>query len=353
MQGTRRIAAGVIALAALIVLVARLIPDTAPDSDLALIDTYVLHVLRHGFPLGAYSRLGWNHPGPLFFQLLAPLYWLSAYRHLAILLVVAALNAACVIGLLVLLVRRHTALFVTAAVLFFWYFARMDGLLASPWNPHAALMPFALLVVAGAATGAGSVRLLPVVVFLASLVVQLHAAFLPIAAAIGGVALVGVLINGRPRAERPRSPSLGRWLAISALVLAVVWAFPIADAVRADGQHNLQAITRFVRTSTPFDPPAATRMFEHLFVAPFTPGLMMWNATPLPHQEPTVHVVARFQVGLLMVAALVHARTAPMEVSHEQGAGIRDWWILTPEYEVHCQELSGRKLLHQLFPQLA
>src|SRR5438876_7442456 len=75
---------GTAAVVAILVVAIRLVPDTAPESDHAVIDLSVLNVLHGTQMVGAYSRYGWHHPGPLYFQLLSPLYLLSGYRHLSV-----------------------------------------------------------------------------------------------------------------------------------------------------------------------------------------------------------------------------------------------------------------------------
>src|SRR3954462_2167548 len=50
------------------------IPDLAFGGDAAALEFGTWHAARGHQLLGAYSRFGWNHPGPAFFYLAAPLY---------------------------------------------------------------------------------------------------------------------------------------------------------------------------------------------------------------------------------------------------------------------------------------
>ena len=59
-------------------------------------------------------------------------------------------------------------------------------LLIDIWQPHALLLPFCLLVVLTIAVASGDVRLLPVWVGVASLVVQTHVAYVYVIARTGG-----------------------------------------------------------------------------------------------------------------------------------------------------------------------
>src|SRR5258706_2457511 len=45
-----------------------------PVGDLALIESYTIDASGGKLLVGAYSRFGWNHPGPAYFYLLAPFY---------------------------------------------------------------------------------------------------------------------------------------------------------------------------------------------------------------------------------------------------------------------------------------
>ena len=142
-----------IACGALFVLVTgtalRAIPDTAPESDHAVIDLQILEGVRGWQPVGMYLRFGWHHPGPLYFQALTPLYVVSGFRHTALIAGVVAINLISVVALIRIVTRRctHIALPVAVCALFSIYFLRLSSLFARyQWTPHAALVPFGLLL---------------------------------------------------------------------------------------------------------------------------------------------------------------------------------------------------------------
>ncbi len=298
--------------AAVLLLAAALVrarPDTAPDSDIALIDLSTLGVLHGTQPVGAYSRYEWHHPGPLYFQLLAPLYALSGHRHLAIDAGAAAINVAALLLLLVVFRRCSTTpVTLTAAALFAVYLARLDGLLDSPWNPHVPVLPLALLLGAAAAAASGAFGWLPVAVGLASFVVQTHVGFTPAAAAALGTAVVLIateaLITRRRTRALPRG--LTRAVVASAVVAAAVWAVPLIDEVRAGGYHNLHDLVAFFTSRAPFNPREAAHAFEHLFVAPFTPSLALtWGDAARPARDLGVRALVDAEGVLLLVAIIV------------------------------------------------
>jgi hypothetical protein len=296
-------AAGILLMAVAIAI--RRLTDTAPESDFALIDLSVLRVFHGWQAVGAYSRFGWSHPGPLYFQLLAPLYELSGHRHLSIVTTVAAINGACLVAIAAILRRYSAALAIAAVVWLAVYVVRLDGLLASPWNPYVPLLPLALLLVSAAAAASGAYRLLPLVAALASFVVQTHVAFLAVTAMTIGIMAAIIAIDVLParREKPPDDGSLRRGVAVAVLVTCVVWLVPIVDEVRPAGAHNFQRMSGFFTHAAPHDPRLAARAFEHLIIAPLSPGLRLWGDTRFEGREPGVRIVAEVQAAGLVIAA--------------------------------------------------
>src|SRR5688572_6786808 len=81
----------VIALGLLLVQIPRA-PETHPWGDTAITSITTLRAARGELATGAYSRFHWNHPGPLLYQMLAPLYVLSGEREISIKWTVLMLN---------------------------------------------------------------------------------------------------------------------------------------------------------------------------------------------------------------------------------------------------------------------
>src|SRR5262245_65035231 len=81
---------------------------------------------------------------------------------------------------------------ITAVLLFvglFVYFARLPELLTSAWNPHVSVWPFAALLVCSTAVISGDLGVLPLWVLFASLVMQTHVGFAPVALTLGALTL--------------------------------------------------------------------------------------------------------------------------------------------------------------------
>jgi hypothetical protein len=312
--------AAIIVFAAIgLVALTRSVADTAPESDFAVLDIHVLNVVRDLQPVGAYSRFGWNHPGPLYFQLLAPQYVASGSRQLSIPIGAAIINAGCLVALLAIVMRhsRGRGMLVAAIVLLAMFLWRAWDLVASPWNPHVPILPLALLIVAGAAVAAGTMRLLPLVVGVASFVVQAHVGVALTAAVV--VALATLMAAASAWRDRVADGEVGsgpprefrRALSLATIVGALVWALPIADALGlapSGGGRNLQRIYAFIGTQPRLPSKAADRIFASRVIAPFgrDSGLAWGDSIPPPPPSNAL-AVAEVQAALLVVATIVSA----------------------------------------------
>jgi hypothetical protein len=169
-------AAGVVAAVLVAALFLRGEPDSYPVGDGAVLEIYTLHAAKGQLTVGPYSRFGWNHPGPMYFYGLAPAYLLSAHREESQLISVLAANLVA-IGIMLLVAARYGGWPYVIALMFWFivYYMRPSGqhfwdfgdLLSSNWNPHAPLLPFALLIVLAAALSAGHLAVLPVLMAVA------------------------------------------------------------------------------------------------------------------------------------------------------------------------------------------
>ena len=182
-----RIAVGSVGVAALVGAVAALRSTWRPAADLALIELRVRDIPSHAPLLGAYSRLGWSHPGPAWFGLLAVPYRLFGSSSSALL---AAAWCVAIAGVLVSwwVARRLDRL--AGAIVLAVAMVAVAGVdptvLRNPWNPYASLVLGGTLVVLGWAVAQrrpGAMLLAPAV---ATLLVQAHLGALPLG--------VGVLI---------------------------------------------------------------------------------------------------------------------------------------------------------------
>jgi hypothetical protein len=245
--GLRRVAAGALALSGALALIAfARTADAAfaPAGDIALIESYTVHATHRELFLGPYSRFGWNHPGPVYFYLLAPFYVMTDHRSAGLSAGALALNLAA-LGLLLWVCARQTIHGLLAiviglsAVFFTWSAAEM---LASQWNPHVLVLPTMAIIVVGAGVASGSFALLPVLAALVSFVVQTHLGLGPTALATAGaaIALVG-WYYARDMQPRPRI-----WPVLNATLwlLLLLWLLPIVEEL-SQPEGNLSRLWTF------------------------------------------------------------------------------------------------------------
>ncbi|QYG92267.1 hypothetical protein HC251_07320 [Iamia sp. SCSIO 61187] len=227
-------AAGLVALVlapVLVVLATRTGRPYTPVQDIAVIDLRVRDVWSLDTPLtGAYSRLGWSHPGPLLYQLLAPLSLLSGGAAWATLVGAAALQGGALAWIAAIAWRRGRlplmALWLAVAALA--CAATGPYLLLEAWNPHVALPAFVLVLLQAWSVATGDDARLPGFVFAGSFVVQAHIGYLPLVAAIAAWALLRR--RGAVHRSGLRLRDVAPWPAAAA-VAAVVWAAPIIENV--------------------------------------------------------------------------------------------------------------------------
>jgi hypothetical protein len=242
----RPIASALLAVLALLAIVefARQTPPIVTDSDFAVTELYTELATRGRLLIGPYSRFGWNHPGPIYFYLQAPLYAASGHRAAALYAVPVAINLAAIATLAWVVARTNRGpllLFVIlACVIFAW---RAPRLLASPWTAHVPVMPALAFMVLCAGVAGGRPRLLPLALGFGSFITQTHVGFLPLAAALSVIAIAAIALDKRERAQ-----SLFI-LSASACVLLALWSLPVSEALSHAG-GNLAAVWRFFVTGS-------------------------------------------------------------------------------------------------------
>jgi hypothetical protein len=237
-------------------------PPKVPDGDMAVLESYTIRAARGELLVGPYSRYFWNHPGPLYFYLLAPFHALASHRSEAMWAGALTINLlALAVVIWVALRKGGGPLAVTIAALSGFFLWRVSAMLTSPWNPHVLVLPMMALIMVAAAMAVGSLALLPAVALLATFVGQTHVGLVPVALAIAGVATLVALVfeNQAHSASRRR---LLRIANATAWLLLILWMLPLAEELHAQ-KGNL------------------TRLWEFFFVEErtgqeFSPAFMTW-----------------------------------------------------------------------------
>jgi hypothetical protein len=165
------------------------------------------------------------------------LYWVLAVpAHVApaaLALAAGAVNAACVVGTVVLVGRRGglgLSIAIGAGLALVTRALSPDAPFTI-WNPYAALFPFVFLLAAAWSVACGEYKLLPVLVVVASYVAQAHLAYVIPTVGVLLVALGGLVI------ERRALPGSGlrhvrRWVIAAAVAGLVCWSAPLTEQAR-------------------------------------------------------------------------------------------------------------------------
>lgn len=220
-----------------------------PTDDSAILELQLRHQVHHLPFLGAYSRFGWFHPGPMPRLLLWPVYWLSGQNGFAMTVGCTAVGLG--IGWVALRPsggRRGSTWTVSAAAA-----ATFGGFIVSlvlsgrsveffaPWNPWMAATAFAGLM---AALWRFDLRVpshVAVWVVLGSLAIQNHVVSTMPVLAVTVVAVLG-------EARCGRRPGRGV-LCGAAIAAAVMWFLPATEALIHRG-GNARAIAASARHAT-------------------------------------------------------------------------------------------------------
>ena len=234
-----------------------------PTGDNALFAVRARDLFTHHLPLlGSWSSASvsagtqLNHPGPLYFDLLAvPARVVQSGAGVAF--GAALVNALCIVGIAVFAYRRGGALLGTIAMAatatLCW--AMGSELMFEPWNPHSALLPFLLFLVLVWSMTCGDLLALPLAAGIGSLLVQTHLSYALLVPLLGAWGIVGLVIGLRgehrrePDAWVARRARALRAVAIGGVVLAVCWIQPLIEQFTSDGSGNLTRLVDNARSS--------------------------------------------------------------------------------------------------------
>jgi hypothetical protein len=340
--GSRRTVAIVIAFVValpLAIQAVRLLVDLGGDlwqtGDRALIELSVHDVGVHPVWVGPYSRFHFNHPGPLLFYTLAPVYRLLGGRAVSINVGALLVNVVAAGGILFVAWRHggRRLLLWSALLVALWMRFLGAPLLQDPWNPYVTILPFGLVVVLAWLVSSGSAAALPFAVFAGSFVVQTHLGFAPATCAVLGVAVVlgaGVLVRRAralpPEARRALARDALRWVLVAAVVGAVAWILPIAEQFRHH-PGNMTRIEQFFRDAKPSEtlgdavritvreigavPRALLPLSEHRRMYPDSMGfgvltlLVFAGAMALAFRKRAWHAVRAGALGVVLLLAAV------------------------------------------------
>lgn len=280
--------------------------DWFPVQDHAVLDLRLDDLFAGRPPLvGAFSRYGWSHPGPVWFYALAPFRLLGTDPHWIVVGSVMWFGAG-VATTATLVHRRFGRAACTVAVVALLAAVSAGGWFAVlvPWNPHLAFAWYPVLLVLCLTGARGRVADLVAAMFVGSALVQLHVGYAVLVAPPLAAASALSLIERRSSLRPSRLAAIVRRRGVAAWTAATValWAPPLVEQLRGGSEGNLALLLRFFRNPpTDVGPSsgwwfaggvlggAARRPFGGIFgeeaVEPFTgdvvPGSPWWMLPPV------------------------------------------------------------------------
>ncbi len=286
-----RTAVGLVAVALLpfLVLAIRLVgrSHVALNGDDALINLRVHDVFTSHTPLlGSYERYGFNQPGPAWFYFLAVPFRLLGTRFSGIQIGVILVHALSVVLVARVMYRRFGTIAMAWSLLvltaLFWGFG--PRVMTDPWEPHVSAVLLVTVAVLAFDATSGALGAWVWLVLIASLATQMYAT----AGVIAALLLCWGLVVGGVRLVRAGdAAALGRRLAVSAGVAALLWLPPLVQEVR-DHPGNLTATWRFVRE--PHVRIGLRSAFGALRLETWFPAVWLGHSVPLVPFATTVDV---------------------------------------------------------------
>lgn len=220
------------------------VPRYGLIGEQALLEQATRHVWSGDTLVGPWSRFGWNHPGPLFFYLVAPFQAVFGSSSTGLYIgtcIVNASAAATVASTPRLFARRPHG--VAALITVLAWFVAFGNVVANPFSPLSITLPLMAFLVTAALFGRGkSGAIYPAIVF-GSLVAQTHIATVSTIVVTGFVALVSFVVSARRRGGLDRKE---RWrLAIAAAILFVFCIPPLVEQLTTFPIGNMKKLWRF------------------------------------------------------------------------------------------------------------
>lgn len=192
----------------------------------------------HAPLVGARSRAGLFHPGPLFVYLLAGVRVLASGREAWTISTVTVLQAASVLFLSVLTLHLSRSLALAISLPYLFAFNFMFLLyLRTLWNVTIVIPALAVAVLLVVNMDPLRPWKLPALTAVLSLIAQAHMGFVPVAAWLGVVAIARVLLPSRKIRSQDWLPAAG--------VLTLVWSPVVWEAVLNRGGNLMRLVARF------------------------------------------------------------------------------------------------------------
>jgi hypothetical protein len=306
-----------------------------PTGDYGLIELHAMDVPANLPLFGVYSRFGFHHPGPLLFVLLAgPV---RLFGSTGLLLGAALVNAAAVVGAVIVLRRRGgIPLLVIGTLGLVLLELAASGQLTDPWNPFVPMFPFVLAILLAWSVWERDWWAFPVLAGVLSLCVQAHLGYLLLAGWLAVVAVVALARAWSSLGPRRRETTMMLWVTLA--VVLVLWSPVLWDLANND-PANLRTVGDYLlhRSGPRIGWSGATRLLgrELGLLPPAIGGAE-------PHDPDTDAVTLGSPVAIvpmvvvLAVAAAIAGRRrdrAPLRLLVVTGGGLVVGWVSIAQFE--------------------
>ncbi|TGL99255.1 hypothetical protein [Leptospira jelokensis] len=205
-------------------------------TDLAANDFQIMEILRGKIGYGAYSRFQFNHPGPIYFYLLALaetvfLFFESEYARYAF---VTFLSNTICIGFSLYLITKQFKSYLAGIILFvsFLFVTHSLGFqfFFETWTPYVMVCPFLLYLISIAQVVVRRWKFLPLFIFLGSILFQLNIMG-AVPFGIGFLFITYHFYQWKRKGELKEKKEIQFQLGLSFAVLLVVWLPVLVDFV--------------------------------------------------------------------------------------------------------------------------
>jgi hypothetical protein len=201
-------------------------------------DVFTEHhpLLGTGSSASVSAGIDLNHPGPMLFDLMAiPIKLFGSSAGIAFAIAAVNIVAVCLVGLVVARCAGPSTALVTQVVTAGIAWSMGSELLYDPWQPNVLVLSFWLVLCTTWVIAAGHTIWLPLAVGFGSFAMQTHLSYL--------LLIPILLVFAVGRAFRTHGWSELRTPLIRAgVVIAVLWAQPLAEQIFGAGQGNISRV---------------------------------------------------------------------------------------------------------------
>ncbi len=231
-------------------------PEIYSSNDNAILEINTIKASQGLQYTGAYSRFGWNHLGPIFSYLSVPFYLLLDKSYFALLLTAFVINVCAVYAMLLIAYMFFHSKLLSFVLVFFLIvyltlYLHVNNIgspwpydLSSTWNPHVPILMYGVFILSCAAFSSGEIKLLPLIVFTSSLLVQEHISYVLVVGILILVSVVLYWLQMKKRGVSLIGDGSRRWFVFSFILFVLIWAPPIYEQL-TNYPGNFARIGRF------------------------------------------------------------------------------------------------------------